>query len=82
VAARFSSVRASLVRARGALATQARESPRVQYGLRAAARGLEAIDAHAAAAEDRLVREVAPARSPKSVLAGPWFFSRPSRSTA
>jgi hypothetical protein len=69
-AARFSSVRASLVRARGALAAQARESPRVQYGLRAAARGLEAIDAHAVAAEDRLVREVAPAPSPKSVLAG------------
>jgi hypothetical protein len=70
VASRFSTIHASLVRARGRLAGGASESPRVQYGLRAAARSLEAIDAHALAAEGRLVREAVPGRPLKSVLAG------------
>lgn len=70
VASRFSTIQASLARARGALAAEARESPRVRYGLRAAARNLGAIEAHTLAAEDRLVREVVPARPLKSVLVG------------
>ena len=70
VAGRFSKIQASLAKAREALSGEARESPRVRYGLRAAVRQLASIAAHVQAAEGRLVREVVPARPLKSVLAG------------
>jgi LysM repeat protein len=70
VAGRLTTIHASILRARGTLAAQVHESLRVQYGLRAAARGLEAVEAHAVAAEERLVQAVLAGRSPKGVLAG------------
>ena len=70
VAGRFSKIQASLARAREAVGAEARESPRVRYGLRAAAGNLGSIEAHTLAAEGRLVREVVSARPLKSVLTG------------
>jgi LysM repeat protein len=70
VARHFSTIGASLLRTREALAGASREKAPVRYWLRAVARHVGAIEAHTQAAEGRLVREVVAARPRTSVLAG------------